>query len=291
MNPMAYFLISIFLLTASHAGMLDFLTLKQAKEAYEKGDYNRSAKLYEEVAKEGSQEALLDAADARYKAGDYKGALARYQRVDKPSLAFEKWHNMGNCYAHLGKIDKGIAAYKKALKIKEDKDTRFNLELLEKLKRQQQRKQNRQKKNDQKKSGQKGRKQNQNQNQNRQQSSNEQQSRQGDQKKQQQQKKNQASKQGDEKKNRNLKEKRQKKGQNGEAKKEGAQKKPKEQKANAKASRQALKQGKEQKNVPISDMELKKWNRELNRRGINTLLLPLQTKESEKRSPDETKPW
>jgi len=60
--------------------------------------------------------------------------------VCKKELEFEKYANMGNTLAHLKKIDEAIKAYEKALKIKEDKDVRFNLELLKKLKKNQTRK-------------------------------------------------------------------------------------------------------------------------------------------------------
>ena len=44
------------------------------------------------------------------------------------------------------------------------------------------------------------------------------------------------------------------------------------------------------KNEPISDMELRKWEKSLNRRGIHTLMLPLPTHQSE-RNENEKNPW
>ena len=43
-------------------------------------------------------------------------------------------------------------------------------------------------------------------------------------------------------------------------------------------------------NVPISDMELRKWDKMLGQRPVNTLMLPLKTQKN-RRSQDETKPW
>ncbi len=43
----------------------------------------------------------------------------------------------------------------------------------------------------------------------------------------------------------------------------------------------------EQKEVPISDMEERKWQKMLNQKEINTLLLPLKKGERK----NETTPW
>ena len=281
---------SLFFALGAQAGLLDFKSLEKAREAYRGGQYETAAKLYDSVAKaekgKKGQTALFDAADAYYKAGQYEEALKRYEKVTLPKLQHAKWHNIGNCYAHLKKIDKGIEAYKKALKIKEDADTRYNLKLLEKMKKEQKKKQQQQKKQNKKN------KKNQNQNkQNRNGQNKNQKQNRGQQGQNQDQKQksnqNQQNKQAQNRKNQGQKSKDQnKKGQNGQQK-EQAKKGQKGQ--NQKRQKPQAARMKPQ-NVPISDMELRKWDKMLGQRPVNTLMLPLKTKEN-RRSQDETKPW
>ncbi len=273
---------ALILLTAGFlsAGVFDFVTLKEAKEAYEKGEYKKAASLYEKIAEEGSDEARFNAADALYKAGDYKGALKMFESVASTDLKFQKLHNMGNCYAKLGEIDKGIKAYEEALKIKEDKDTRFNLELLKKLKR----KQKQQEKESQKSQEPK---------QNREKEDRSRNSKSGSGEKKQN--REQSGKEGESK----SEEKRDKGGSKSERRKgEGNMKKEQAEKERRKSAERAAQKGKEgekmekaeMESVPISDMELRKWNKELNRRKIQTLMLPLETKPNRGEENEET-PW
>ena len=261
--------VALFLFTAIFlsAGVFDFVTLKEAKEAYEKGEYKKAASLYEKIAKEGSDEARFNAADALYKAGDYKGALKMFESVASTDLKFEKLHNMGNCYAKLGEIDKGIKAYEEALNIKEDKDTRFNLELLKKLKQKQKRqkkksqnkKQNREKNGKDRNSSSSGEK---SQNSGH---SGEKGEKKGD---------NSGSKNKQKKGGRNMKQ----------------QKAEKERQKSYKRKESAKMGRAETKKEQISDMELRKWNKELNRRKIQTLMLPLETRPNRGEENEET-PW
>ncbi|WP_201353334.1 tetratricopeptide repeat protein [Hydrogenimonas urashimensis] len=256
----------------AYAGALDFLTPTRAKDAYEKGEFDKAAKLYKELAKKGSDEATFNAADALYKAGKYEEALSFFKKVNKESLQFEKLHNMGNCYAHLGKIDEGIRAYEEALKIKEDKETRFNLELLKKIKEKKKRQKKRERNENQETDGKNSRKQNQSAG---------------------NQKKSEKSKQNDQKSQSGKREQMKQKSETAETKRD------ENEKLNAgedkKREPEAQKGGKIQKpeakrEEPISEMELRKWNKVLNQRGIHTLMLPMPTKKSE-RSEDETTPW
>ena len=271
--------VALILFTAGFlsAGVLDFVTLKEAKEAYEKGEYKKAASLYEKIAEEGSDEARFNAADALYKAGDYKGALKMFESVTSAGMKFEKLHNMGNCYAKLGEIDKGIKAYEEALKIKEDKDTRFNLELLKKLKQKQKQqekksqkqKQNREKngKNRNSKSGSGEKKQNR-----------EQSGKKGENKSEEKRDKG-SSKNEQKKGGRNMK-----KEQAEKERRKGGEKGEDKRKESAKMGRA------ETKKEPISNMELRKWNKELNRRKIQTLMLPLETKPNRGEENEEI-PW
>ncbi len=244
-----------------NASIFDFKYLKKAKDAYSSGDYKKAAEYYEKI-KDKNDKILFNLADSYYKAKNYKKALELYEKIKDKNLEFKKLHNMGNTLAHLGKIDEAIKNYKEALKIKEDKDTRFNLELLEKMKKQKKKNKNKNKN-----------KQNKNQKKNSQKQKNKNQNKSG---------KNR----GENKKNSDSKKKKE------NAKKE--RKKPKKDQNSAHKNKENPKNQKRKpqkiKNVPISDMEIRKYEKMLNKRGVNTLLLPLNTK-GEKRNEENIKPW
>jgi Ca-activated chloride channel family protein len=131
--------ILFFLLFANQhveAGVLDFMDLKKAKEAYESGDYEASAKLYEEYAqKSKNPESYYNGANAYYKQKKYKEAIESYKKAtfDDDDNRAKNYSNLGNAYAKEGDLQKAIESYEESLKIKEDKETRENLEEVEKL--------------------------------------------------------------------------------------------------------------------------------------------------------------
>jgi Ca-activated chloride channel family protein len=138
-----------------HAGVLDFMQIKNAKKAYEAKDYNNSAKIYENYAKKSNNdESYYNAGNAMYKEKKYNKAIKSYEKssfkdADKEA---KKYANIGNAYAKQVKpkmLEKAIESYEKSLKIKEDKDTRENLEAVKKALKQQKKKN--QKKKDNKK--------------------------------------------------------------------------------------------------------------------------------------------
>ncbi len=163
--------VALFVGYQAHAGLTDFKLLKEAKEAYERGAYKEAVQLYEKIATiKGSAQSYYDLGNALYKAGLYEKAIEAYNKVqtrDK-ELEFRKLHNLGNSYFRLQKYKKAIEMYEKALSIKNDPDTKYNLELAKKMlqKKQKSNQQNRgpkkePKKPQEQKSGQKGGKKNQ----------------------------------------------------------------------------------------------------------------------------------
>ncbi len=256
---------SIFL----YAGLLDFRDISKAQNSYNKGDYKSAISEYKKIKdKDG---AAYDLANSYYKAKEYKKALSEYEKVSDPKLKFKKLHNMGNTYANLGKIDEAIKSYEEALKIKKDKDTLYNLNLLKKQKKKY--KKQKKKKKQQKKKKKKNNKKNKKSGKNKKKDKNQ---------KKQQNKKNQKKK-GNNKKQNNQKSKGEKQKQK-QNKNKNKNKKNKNQKKNEKQKQMQ----KKKKVQPISDMEERKYKKMLNQRGINTLLLPLSTK-GEKRN--EENPW
>lgn len=270
----------------AEAGVLDFKTLSDAKTAYEKGDYARASQLYGEVSLKNAQ-ARYNYGDALYKQKKYKEAAEIFKQIDDPKLKHKALHNLGNSLANMGKTDEAIKAYEEALKLKEDKDTRYNLELLKKKKKQQQKKQNKKndkqnkKKNDQKKQDQKNKDQ-QKKNQKQDQKNKDQKNKNGNDKKQQdrkqknkqnQQNKNKDQKKNDQQKQQNRSEQQKRKDKEKQREKQKSEAQKKKEQQERKKRRQQAQAAKAQ---PISDMEERKYNKMLNKRGIKTLMIPLQ---------------
>jgi Ca-activated chloride channel family protein len=130
----------LFMGVHSNASILDWHYLNQAKVAYQKGNYQKSAELYQKI---NNDEAKYNEADSLYKMKKYKEALDIYNQIKDKKLAEKVEYNKGNCYAKMGKIDKAINSYKNVLKLNpNDKDAKYNLELLEKKKQQQKKNKN-----------------------------------------------------------------------------------------------------------------------------------------------------
>ncbi|NPA03860.1 MAG: VWA domain-containing protein [Epsilonproteobacteria bacterium] len=129
----------IFLLLSpaiTKAGITDFKIIQEATQAYEKGDYKLAAKKFLKLCEEKrSMECYYNAGNALYKAKEYQKAINYYNKIhtDDKELEFKKLHNLGNSYFQLKQYQQAIHYYQEALKIKDDPDTRFNLELAKKM--------------------------------------------------------------------------------------------------------------------------------------------------------------
>jgi len=260
----------------SYGGVLDFNYLNKAKEAYSKGDYTQASQNY---AKVNNDEARYDLANSLYKQKKYKEALDSYSAISDKNLEFKKLHNMGNTLAQLGKTDEAIKAYEDALKIREDKDTKFNLELLKKQKKDKKKKQDKNKdkkknKDNKKKQDKKNKKDKSSQDKNKKQSKDKNEKQKSQKDTQNQQKKS------DKKSQDNASENKKKREDSKEQQKQKQQKVKKDEK-------QTSKQAQQKKNQPISNMEERKWQKMLNQKQINTLMLPIRKGEKN----NEKTPW
>jgi Ca-activated chloride channel family protein len=215
-----------------YASLFDFNYLGNAKEAYNDKNYSKAEELYKKVDLE---EARFNLADTLYRQKKYKEALQAYNIISDEKLQFKKLHNIGNTHAKMNKIDDAIKSYEEALNLKDDSDTKFNLELLKKKKEEEKKDKN---KNDKNKKD--------------------------DKKEDKEQNKKKEKKQEDEKKE----------------KKQDETKKQDQKEKQEKMDKE--------KQPPITNMEEKKWQKMLNQRGVNTLMIPLNNK-GEKRN--ETNPW
>jgi len=259
------------------ASLLDFQILDNAEKSYQEGNYTHVIDEYAKLEKK-SDEVMYDEANSYYKLKDYNKSLELYKSLSKPELAFKRWHNLGNCYAQLGKLEEGIKAYEEALKIKDDEDTKFNLELLKKKKKEQNQKQNKKNKEDKKNKDKKNQKDKD--------SKDEQKKREDEKKKDESQKKRDSkSKKSEEEKK---KEEAQKKKDEAQKKRDSESKKSEEEKKKDEAQKKKDAQKSQIKKEPISEKELRKYQKMLDKRGINTLMVPLNTKGEKS---DELKPW
>lgn len=122
--------------TPSQAGLLDFMKLSDAKKAYDAKDYNNSAQMYEEYAKQSNNgEAYYNSANAYYKNEKYLEAISLYSkaRFDSKEMRAKNLSNMGNSYVKLGTkntLERAVKIYEKSLEIKEDKEVRENLRVV-----------------------------------------------------------------------------------------------------------------------------------------------------------------
>lgn len=141
--------IAVLFTTNADAFEFDFKTIENANKAYENKEFKKASKEYEKVAK--TSEGKYNYANSLYKEGKYKEALESYKNVTtiKQELEYKKLHNMGNSYVKLNDLENAKKMYENALKIKGDKETRENLETVQKLldKKKQQQKQNKDNKN------------------------------------------------------------------------------------------------------------------------------------------------
>lgn len=131
--------INIFLLVLSlnslnklYAFEFDFKTINKANNAYENEDYKLASKNFEKLL--NTPEGKYNFANSLYKQKKYDKALKTYKEISSlnDDLEFKKLHNMGNSYVKTNNLQNAKKMYEKALEIKEDKQTRENLDIVNK---------------------------------------------------------------------------------------------------------------------------------------------------------------
>jgi len=136
----------------AQASITDFKTIQSATDAYRAGDFNKSKKLFSKLDRDGAS-LYYNKANSDYKSGDIDSAIKEYKRSKGDGIdEHNRLHNLGNAYFKKKNYDYAIKAYEKSLKLAEDKDTRYNLELLKKMKKKQKQKKKRKLKNSNNKS-------------------------------------------------------------------------------------------------------------------------------------------
>lgn len=110
---------------------------QRGMEAYKQQDYQRARELFEDPQWQASSD---------YESGDFEAAAKAFaEQQSRQGESAQGQYNLGNALAQSGDIDGAIKAYDKALsKEPEHEDAKFNRELMEKLKQQQEQQQNNQ---------------------------------------------------------------------------------------------------------------------------------------------------
>ena len=110
------------------ASWLDTLQLKQAYNAYYRGDINASVAALRRVDTPSLQRAYLQAA-LQYRRGAYNKAARAFLaiRTASPRLKQRLLYNAATAYAKAGRYETAKRLYAKALQLGDDADTRHNL--------------------------------------------------------------------------------------------------------------------------------------------------------------------
>ena len=271
-------ILALFLSQEARAGVLDFMDLKKAKEAYESSNFEESAKLYNEHAKESKNpQSYYNSANAYYKQKKYKEAIEAYKKAtfdDKYDRA-KNLSNLGNAYAKDGDLQKAIEAYKESLKIEDDKDTRENLSEVEKFLREQEQKKEQNSEKNRDKQDDKEDKQKQNKEQDSKDKEQNKEEKKDDKESTQKEKDSDKEQKESEKEEKEQKEKEAKKSENMDEKKDD--------------SKENAQQVGDKKEDVMSDEEEKKWINQL-KQNSSSYLYKLNDNDEKKISNDE-KPW
>ena len=284
----------------------EFSTISKAKESFNLKDYKKAAEFYSKIE---LPKAKYNEGVANYKDGNFSQALKNFKDVKDDNLSFERLHNLGNTYANLHDFNKSILFYEKALEIKEDNETRFNLELIKKIQDQNKTQNNQNSDNNKEQNQDKNQNNDNNKEQNSQNSKDENKqnkNQQNSDKQNSEKNEQQNDKQNDNKSNENQEDKNNQENEQNEnsniAQKsiENGQEKDQQKEDENKENQNVGKQVENKKDdkideipadiKPISDMEEAKWQKALEHRNIGTFLMPIGEK-NHKSEDKNVKPW
>jgi len=113
---------------------------KDSYSAYKKKNYDKALIEYQKILEKDrdNQEILYNIGNTCYRKNDYERAEKCYKRINtlkNKELKFRALYNLGNTFYKANKIDQALQAYKQALSVNsEDKDAKFNIEFINKIK-------------------------------------------------------------------------------------------------------------------------------------------------------------
>ncbi len=136
------FVLPFLFITPSHAGVLDFLHVQNAKGALEKKEYQKAIDEYNKLAP--TPKITYNKANAYYKMKKYDEALSEYKKIKTDNKNFKSkiLFNKGNSHVQKKEYKDALKEYEKAKKLTpDDKDIDKNIEYVKK-KMQEKKKQN-----------------------------------------------------------------------------------------------------------------------------------------------------
>jgi Ca-activated chloride channel homolog len=115
------------------SSIFDFNTIKEANSAYEKKDFEKASNEFKKI--DSNEYRDYNLANSYYKDNKFKEAIELYKNIQTSNndLEFKRLHNLANSYAKNKDFQNSIKNYEEALKLKNDKNTKENLELVKKL--------------------------------------------------------------------------------------------------------------------------------------------------------------
>jgi len=256
--------------TQSRASFFEFKNIKNANQYYENKEYKKASDEYRKISQ--TPQSYYNLGNSLYKDGKYKEAMDAYSKVvtNDKELESKKLYNIGNSYVNSKNLEKAKEFYEKALKLKQDKQTQENLDMVNKELEKQKKKDNKDKNKD-KKDNKQDKKQNDKDNKDKKKSK-------------KNKKKSKKDKDGNEKEKKNQeKNKTDKENTKQDLKNKDEKKSTKKDGKNQNQSKQ------ENKKQDISDMEEKKWMKMLINQKTPILLRKVETNKDSKS--DNSKPW
>ena len=136
----ALFVFALFSIASvdSKAGLLDFMDLEEARQAYKSGNYEKSAGIYAKYADDtGDAHSYFNAGNSFYKQKKYKDAVKLYEKAVFKKLEYKanRFANLGNSHAKLKtqeNLEKAKKYYEESLKLVDDENIKKNLEEVKK---------------------------------------------------------------------------------------------------------------------------------------------------------------
>jgi Ca-activated chloride channel homolog len=115
------------------SSIFDFDTIKKANKAYENKDFKSASNEFEQLDSNEFRDYNL--ANSLYKSNEFDKAIDLYKnlKTSNNDLEFKRLHNLGNSYAKKYDFQNDKKYYEDALKLKNDKQTKENLELMREI--------------------------------------------------------------------------------------------------------------------------------------------------------------
>lgn len=129
-STLTYFFFFIALFTSAQSWNA---LVSSARDAYKKGDFERSIRLYQSAEKQKTKSNTIspEIGQASYRSGDFQTAQSYFERATKgvnKQRSAAQFHNLGNSLMKQKKYGEAITAYKQALRLSpNDQQTQYNL--------------------------------------------------------------------------------------------------------------------------------------------------------------------